>query len=83
MKQRTKALFILITIPIVGVITMSFFKPQQQAPQPKFTVTLTGNEWQTVINAITQPDDFSNNQKKQVSELITRNIVAVDTTKKK
>jgi hypothetical protein len=71
-------------VGILGMCTILFFsfKPQQTNPQ-KFTVTLTGQEWQTIINAVTNPDDFSNNQKKQVSELITKNIVAVDTTKKK
>jgi len=62
---------------------MAFFKQQPQPPNPKYTCTLTGQEWQAIINAVLSPDDFSNNQKKQISELIQKNLVAADTTKPK
>ena len=83
MKAGTLKLLVTASFLIIGVIGMSFFKQQPQQSNPKYSCTLTGQEWQTIITSIVSPDDFSNNQKKQISELIQKNLIAVDTTKKK
>ena len=83
MKSKFAAYSIVVILFIGMMITFAAFKNPQQQPQPKYSVTLSGQEWQAVIGAITIPDDFSNNQKKQVAELIQKNLVAVDTTSKK
>ena len=68
----------------IGAITFLGFRMPQQQPEKKYSVVLTINEWQAVINAVSSPDDFSNNQKKQVAALITSNLKEVaDSTKKK
>lgn len=69
----------------LGISAMTFFGfKQQPQTEKKYSVVLTINEWQAVINAVSSPDDFSNNQKKQVAALITSNLKEIgDTTKKK
>lgn len=80
--QRSFSIGILILLGMLAVV-FSFKKPFQQQPAQKYTVTLTVNEWQAVIGSITDPDSYSNNQRKEISNIITRNMIAVDTTKPK
>lgn len=82
-RSRKLELFICIGILICAITFFSFADKVQQ-PEKKYSVVLTINEWQAVINSITTPDEFSNNQKKQISALITSNLKEVaDTIKKK
>lgn len=72
-------------ILLLGLCALTWsFKVQKQNPTPqKYTCTLSLQEWQNVIFTISNPDDVSANQRKQIVELVNKNLVAVDTTKKK
>ena len=79
--QRSFSIGVVLLLGICAIL--SFKKPFQQ-PAQKYTVTLSFQEWQAVVGAIVTPDDYSNNVKKQISELVQKNMVIVaDTTKPK
>lgn len=77
-----RSLLIIISL-FLGFIAVVSFKQQQPQTAQKYTVTLSVNEWQAVIGAITDPDSYSNNQRKEISNIITRNMTSADTTKAK
>ena len=81
--QRSFSIAIVFLLGLCA-ISFAFKNPFQQQPQ-KYTVTLSFQEWQAVVGAIEVPDDYSNNVKKQISELVKKNMVAVvaDTSKPK
>lgn len=84
MKFKYQKSFSTGIVILLGMLAVAFsFKKPYQQPAQKYTVTLTVNEWQAVIGSITDPDSYSNNQRKEISNIITRNMVAADTTKPK
>ena len=83
MKSKFAAYSIVVILFIGMMITFAAFKNPPQNPQPKYSVTLSGQEWQAIISYLTNSDDYSTNQKKQAASIIQNSLTLVDTSKTK
>lgn len=73
--------FLTLIIVVIGYAQQPPKKPQEK----QYTVTLSIQDWQTVLNAISLPDDVTVNDKKSLVNKIVPQInkQLTDTTAKK
>ncbi len=73
-------------VAALGIITLfviPIYAHQQPKSEVKYTLTGTLQEFQNMAFAISNPDDVTANQRKQITDFIQKNLALADTTKPK
>lgn len=86
MKKQIKFLSAILLLTIIIAAIGYAQKKEQPKPEKQYSVLLTVQEWELVVQSINNPDDITLNQKKFITNKIVpqlnRQIVADTTTKK-